>query len=337
MPKLEITTLIGCPLDCTFCPQSNLNSAWKNNEGGSRLLDFKTFKNAVDKLPSNVDIVFSGYSEPFANPKMPEFLEYAAKLPNRIYLYTTLQGLNPNYRNNLKKLIKEKRIIRTVVHLPDDHENMPGWKLNKTNIKNIGVIASLKEVNTMTMSETNLVNKKLLQSLWDNGFKKLSFKLRLKRYLDANRFIGWTRAGNLTKEDFAEGELLDEKAWSEPISCKQTPFYDENVLLPNGDVTICCMDYSLKHVIGNLNNDSYSDIRSSKELANIASINSGLKEGNTLCQSCDNVTCHHYDINTQQYISYSPGHLENLIPNFFSQSTKRKLVTKIRNIRSIFS
>lgn len=337
MPKLEITTLIGCPLDCSFCPQSNLNSAWKNIDGGARLLDFKTFKNAVDKLPSNVDIVFSGYSEPFANPKTPDFLEYAAKLPNRIYLYTTLQGLNANFRNKLKELIKNKRIMRTVIHLPDDHDNMPGWKLTQANIENIGSIASLKDVKTMTMSQNNLVNKKLMKSLWEHGFKKLSLKLFLKRYIDSNRFIGWTRAGNLSKEDFAEGELLDEKTWKEPITCKQTPFYDENVLLPNGDVTICCMDYSLKHVIGNLNTDSYSEIRSSNELANITATNSGLKEGKTLCQSCDNVICHNYDVNSQQYLPYSPGHLENILPAFLSTAKKRKIVSKIRNLKSLFS
>lgn len=37
-----------------------------------------------------------------------------------------------------------------------------------------------------------------------------------------------------------------------PVSCGFTPFYDHNVLLPNGDLVICCMDYSIKHKIGNL-------------------------------------------------------------------------------------
>lgn len=51
-----------------------------------------------------------------------------------------------------------------------------------------------------------------------------------------------SRAGNLFKTERKKGCL---------IKCGVNN-YDNNVMMPNGDVYICCMDYSLKHKIGNL-------------------------------------------------------------------------------------
>ena len=31
-------------------------------------------------------------------------------------------------------------------------------------------------------------------------------------------------------------------------------------LLPNGDVSLCCMDYGLDNIIGNLDQQSYEDV-----------------------------------------------------------------------------
>jgi len=56
-----------------------------------------------------------------------------------------------------------------------------------------------------------------------------------------------SRAGNLNGGP--------RKRWGE-IRCKRT----QPVLLPNGDVVLCCMDYGLKHILGNLLRDSYNDL-----------------------------------------------------------------------------
>lgn len=45
-----------------------------------------------------------------------------------------------------------------------------------------------------------------------------------------------------------------------PITCKYTPIYNKNVLLPTANVVLCCTDYGLKHTIGNLYNQAYEEI-----------------------------------------------------------------------------
>ncbi|WFU14374.1 SPASM domain-containing protein [Bradyrhizobium sp. CB3481] len=44
-----------------------------------------------------------------------------------------------------------------------------------------------------------------------------------------------------------------------PLTCVDERQY-RNVLLPNGDVALCCMDFERRHVFGNLLRDEYEDL-----------------------------------------------------------------------------
>lgn len=58
--------------------------------------------------------------------------------------------------------------------------------------------------------------------------------------------------------------------------------FDHNVVLPNGDVYICCMDYSLKHKIGNLFETHY-DILDRNSLY----ILSEKEDSESICRKCE--------------------------------------------------
>jgi hypothetical protein len=61
--------------------------------------------------------------------------------------------------------------------------------------------------------------------------------------------------------------------------------YNHNVLLPNGDVVLCCMDYGLKHRLGNLLINKYEDLFKSE---NYITLMNGLENENIeiLCRTC---------------------------------------------------
>lgn len=59
----------------------------------------------------------------------------------------------------------------------------------------------------------------------------------------------------------------------------------EFILLPNCDITLCCMDYGLKHQLGNLLTETYDDIQNSSQYKKICS-NRFRHDGDTLCRSC---------------------------------------------------
>ena len=83
----------------------------------------------------------------------------------------------------------------------------------------------------------------------------------------------WSRGGNLFDID----ETLN------PIVCSAGPeAFDHNIALPNGDVVLCCMDYGLKHIIGNLFETHYDNLdrKSIETLAN-------QRKSDLLCRKCE--------------------------------------------------
>ena len=102
-------------------------------------------------------------------------------------------------------------------------------------------------------------------------------------------FFASSRAENLNREK--TNNLIIEKKIkiSNPVMCKSTPFYDHNNLLPNGDIILCCMDYSLGNKLGNLNENSYYEILSGKKMNDIRmkAMQFGYDE-NFICKNCTN-------------------------------------------------
>ncbi len=105
------------------------------------------------------------------------------------------------------------------------------------------------------------------------------------------KFNGHSRADSLDLEQIGSQKIMETPRHTSKITCASTPFYDKNVLLPNGDIVLCCMDFSYKHIIGNLLKSSYEDIFKNNEFLKIVKVNES--EGFSkcsICKSCYNVT-----------------------------------------------
>lgn len=59
-----------------------------------------------------------------------------------------------------------------------------------------------------------------------------------------------------------------------------------NVLLPNGDVFLCCSDWSLRHKIGNLYKDHYNSIEFNTARNEILKLQSE-QDSDVLCRTCE--------------------------------------------------
>ena len=114
MPRLEITTHVGCPINCTDCPQKLLQASYT----GVKDLSFEDFKLAVDKLPEGTRVDFSGMCEPFCNPKCTDMILYARDKGFPLALYTTLQGSTKEDYERLKDV--EFEVV--TIHLPDEEK-----------------------------------------------------------------------------------------------------------------------------------------------------------------------------------------------------------------------
>ncbi|MGA2573721.1 MAG: SPASM domain-containing protein [Candidatus Methanomethylicaceae archaeon] len=80
--------------------------------------------------------------------------------------------------------------------------------------------------------------------------------------------------------------LRSEKKWSwkQPVTCERLDGSSGFIVLPNGDTYLCCMDFSLKHKVGNLLFQTYDEIVSSKEYKKIK--RGAYLFGDVICKQC---------------------------------------------------
>ena len=256
---LEITTNIGCINNCVFCPQEAILKAYT---GVERMLSFKDFKTCIDKLPKHTNVHFSGFSEPWLNPECTRMLVYAYEGGHGIVASTTLVGMN-----KLDALaIKNIKFKRFMLHLPCI-ENYEHITVTDEYIEVLRLLLHV-EVTPNIHCHGTRVDPKLDKVL--DGY-----------YVTPNPSC--SRANNVDKELMPDVKWIDKKK-TDPFICKNGML--KQVLLPNGDVSMCCADYGLRHILGNLLTQSYESLFESDEYMKLQNsmTDSSIE---TLCRWCE--------------------------------------------------
>lgn len=251
VPTMEFTTSIdvknGCVVDCVFCPQRTLQESYK----GERFLSLDNFKLSLDKIPKEVRITFAGFTEPWLNPKCTDMVLYAHEKGHPISIFTTGIGMT------LDDLEKIKHIPFAgapngsfTLHLPDT-ERKAKHPITDKYIKLIERFGELKnEIHNFQVMTMGTVHESVSHI-----------------FPTAHSPEMWSRAGNLSREMILKPELLNRSNefksvyhGDKPKTCGCVEKLYHNVILPNGDVSLCCMDYGLKNIIGNIFTQSYEEI-----------------------------------------------------------------------------
>ena len=243
--SVDITTNIGCRVQCKFCPQddSMSNYAMKNELeqikfGNPVLMSYPTFVKIIKKIPKNVLIRFSGFTEPFLNPECGKMIKYANDNGYQIQLYSTLVGMTSNDVDILNAVNPEKFVI----HLADSEKyaKIP-LALHKEILKKI-VSSDMENVFFMTM-----------------GTIPDEIKNIIGMDVKASEMVDW--AGHI---DFGRKT----NRITGPILCTMNRSRNNRdippIILPNGDVVLCCKDWSMDYVLGNLLNCIYDELFQSK-------------------------------------------------------------------------
>ena len=122
---IEITTSVGCSVNCVFCPQTLFVQRYYLLFGTSapRILSYENFTTILKKLPKKCSIIFSGYVEPFQNPECTKMMLEAYKDGHPVIICTTLMGLsNENISKILENISFVGKQIMFYVHLPSIEE-----------------------------------------------------------------------------------------------------------------------------------------------------------------------------------------------------------------------
>lgn len=247
--RLEITTHIGCPINCSDCPQKLLQSLYHNR----RTLTLDDFITCIDKVPEGTRIDFSGMCEPFANRHCADMILYAADKGFPLALYSTLQGATMADWRRLKDI----RFEVVTIHLPDCEGR----------------------------SHFNITDEYLeVLAAWncDNYSCHGQIDERVRSYMKPRNLITFMhdRAGNVEGRPHTtispEGKLTCITSGRE---------MNHNVLLPDGTVITCCMDYGMTGVFGNLLEQSYEEVLYSEAAC---AMRSTLDGGESICRHCTN-------------------------------------------------
>jgi hypothetical protein len=264
---MEITTNVGCKNMCVYCPQTvnvaGYAARTKANpafEDKGRMMSLDTFKACLDKIPQTTHIFFAGSAEPFLNPECTQMLEYADSRKHRIRVYTTLVGVSEETLD----VIRGMDLERLVIHLPSEGDR-ERYKADAA------YMALLEKVYAANIPTIEFMSVGAVQQVVPTVIK---VQIRQTPFEGMSDF-----AGNL------KSSLAPHRHLSGPIYCVSDRLY-WNVLYPNGDVTLCCEDFGMKHVIGNLLQSDYDALHTSDEFQKIVR---GLSDDgiDILCRTCE--------------------------------------------------
>lgn len=216
-------------------------------------MDFDDYKKAIDKVPTECRIDFSGMCEPFANDRCTDMIIYAAESGHPLALYSTLQGATMDDYERLKGIGFEV----TTIHLPDC-DGRSHFKITDDYLDVLGA--------------------------WSPTFYSVHGKLdeRVRPYIKDRYMITFMhdRAGNV--EDRPHLWIGPDC----PLTCQTSGrAMDHNVLLPDGTVIMCCMDYGMTGVFGNLFEQSYEEVLHSQAAEKMRE---KLNYGECICRHCAN-------------------------------------------------
>lgn len=267
IPTIEITTRIGCAVNCKFCPQDTLiKKYFERDLNRPFVMSLDTFSKCLKKMPQNCTILFSGMAEPFLNPECLEMMKLAASSGRTVDLYTTLVGTSPK----LIKQISEIPFGFVTLHLADKHgyAHIPISDQYYLMLEELIHLKKKDGSPFVNMCNAQAEPDARILELCDEKYEILTTML--------------DRAGNLN-----DLQLFRKECLSGPISCSLCgQKLNHNILLPDGTILLCCMDYGMKHVLGNLLESSYEEIMNGAELQRIKKGLSGNLEIDILCRHC---------------------------------------------------
>jgi len=263
-PVLEITTKIGCPINCKYCPQSLFLKAYEKFPNPIKEMSFDTFKRCIDKVPLNTVIFFSGFSEPFLCKAVVKMIQYAARCGYDISLATTLVGMSESDFETIKDI----SFLEVVLHAPD-REKFANIPMTDEYLELFS-----KFVNTR-INGRRLINYVTCQGTPNERIDDLLRRANVRLNLELH-----DRAGNLSGENL---QVCPQKG--DKLLCGRSIDMNWNELLPNGEMILCSMDFGLRHRLGNLYNKPYEEIISGTVMKEIKA---GMSDriANVLCRNC---------------------------------------------------
>lgn len=269
---IEVTTVIGCRVGCKYCPQRLLVGRYfevdKNRKSRMTIDDFKVY---LKHIPVDCELVFCGMSEPFLNRDCMEMIKMACNAERDVSLFTTLVGLS---FAELQSLLSFP-IRYVTLHVADKFSHAK-IRVDDEYYQKIEFIINAKKRNGAPF--VDVINAQAEPDPQVAKICKGKYEILTSLH---------DRAGNLGNLEDNTLEKCYQVLEGKRIYCGTCgPDLNNQILLPDGTLVLCNMDFGLRHQLGNLLQDDYETIRQGKEMQRILRGMDGDPSIGLLCRSC---------------------------------------------------
>lgn len=268
-PVLEITLVMGCAINCRYCPQKLMVDRYYENEHKrERIMKKEDFELFLKQIPNDCIINFAGMSEPFIHPQCIEFLEMACNDKRVVYLYTTLEGATDSDVDRLLKLPIEYVCFHAADEMGYAHITTSEAYYNRVQRLLVAVKADGSPF-VQSVSAQAKPTERILEMC------KGKYEVLVSLH---------DRCGQLEGDELAKRDSIPD---GEEIGCAFCGAeVNSHVVLPDGTMLLCNMDYGLNHVIGNLKENTYDEIHNGVEMQRIRKGMMGDSSIELLCRKC---------------------------------------------------
>ena len=259
--EVEITTTLGCPVRCTYCPQDQLLATRGDRK---RILSFEDFVRAIDNIDFKVGLAWTGYSEPCLSPHLRRMLDYAKNKGFTQVISTTLSG----NAQSVNDAISFSGWDTFSFHLPDSHGLMSGLRVTQEYAELLDYALQFRLSKLGQRDHTRII-------CFGEKFHPLIDPV-IRKYVDSGlmprKFVKLrgqvsTRSGGLGSKDLQKvlTFISDDKQHSSDNSNNAFFFcnkykLNQPCLLPDGSMNICSFDYGFRCVYGNLFEEKLSAV-----------------------------------------------------------------------------
>ena len=266
-PVVEVTAKIGCAVNCRYCPQGVLLASYfKGGVARRSSMPFEDYRRYLDSLPPETIVDFAGFVEPFFSADVLRMMEYTVESGHDCTLFTTFRGLPLADFGRLVKIPFRFVCVHTAdadgfadIPVTDEYLHLLQMALDARKCDGSAFIDVAN-----CQSEPHPAVLKLTEG-------------RLKIYCEMS-----DRAGNLDPG----AKNLAHVTKRGRIRCSRAAGMNHFVLLPDGSLALCCNDFALKHIVGNLNVSSYAEIMRGPEMERLRKAMSADFGDGIICRKC---------------------------------------------------
>lgn len=300
-----------CNFKCTFCPESFSN--YETKAGGLFRLDLEKFKIIVKELktlPKLKQLNFFMMGEPLVNKNISEFIKIANEndLSDWYMLSTNGTLLTEEKFQNLCESGLHYLRVSIFGSNQDIHQKITQSKIKLEKVRN-----NLKNFQNFK-AKNNFKGPLTMAKLIDTGDKKQNeeFYNYFKGCADeviVEPLTNWNDPveGNLSQKD--SNDLLNTEHYKKKKEVCPYVFYSM-VIHSDLKVSICCVDWEKKTLIGDLNKQNIKDIWFGKNMHEIQLLHIQRRRGEI--DGCKNCT----------YLYTAKDNLEGLKEKDFLKKTK---------------